>query len=99
MTAEPSNDARIGPSFTDIFPFTASASYSANVAPGRQAAIAGISANAFHTVAGGLRITKTSSKRVQPSRDSDGAAASASGAAIPSLFGAKATSGAAVAVP
>src|SRR5215475_10828044 len=94
MTAEPSKDAEIGPSLTDIFPFTASASYSASVAPGRHAAIAGMSANAFHTVAGGLRITKASSKRVQPWRDSSAAATGAAGTAGPSLFGAKAASGA-----
>src|SRR5262245_53059631 len=99
MTAEPSKDAEIGPSFTDIFPFTALASYSANVAPGRHAAMAGMSANAFHTVAGGLRRTKASSKRVQPWRDSSEAAVVATGAALASLFGTKAASGVAGATP
>ena len=46
----------------------------------------------------GLRIAKASSKRVQPSYSS-GAAASATGAVLPSLFGTKAASEAAGTVP
>ena len=54
-----------------------------------------------HTVAGGLRITKLSSKRVQPWRGSSGAAtqAQASAAVASTLVGTKAASGAAAAPP
>src|SRR6478735_10212421 len=101
MPAEPAKEAEIGPSFTDIFPFTVCRSYSVNVAPGRHAVTAGISPKVFHTVDGDWRMTKLSSKRVQPWRGSPAAvvgAAAAAGLASAS-FGTNVASGAAGAAP